>query len=198
MNPRALFASACVLLGAGLLACAAQDRPAHTGELASNDSSFKMSPEGLRYKGELFTGTTVDRWQVRRETPYVNGKIHGVMQEFHPDGRLASERRHENGEKVGLHRGWWPDGKMRFYEHYENGRRHGEFWNWSNQGLLVEYAVYENGDEIGRKKWRRSGTIYANYVYTPKRLLGLAGGRLCFKIEANQAPGSESPVTIKK
>ncbi len=154
----------------------------------AGDSRLTIETNIFLFEGRPFNGVLVPRGGAGGETPYVEGKIHGSVREWYPDGRLALEAQYEYGDRVGVNRTWWPDGRLRTYEEFSAGKNHGDSWVWDNRGLLVEYVRYDGGQEVGRKKWRSNGRIYANYVYTTERLLGLGGGRLCYKVKDGVTP----------
>lgn len=149
--------------------------------IANSSPGFEIRRGVMFYQGQPFQG--IMRTELPggwRETPYVDGMIHGVEHDYYDSGRMASERPHEENQRVGVHRGWWPSGKMRFYYEYLDGQYHGEIFTWHENGQLYGYARYDHGRLVGRKTWRENGQIYANYVQIDnKALLGLIGADLC-------------------
>ncbi|MCB1308771.1 MAG: hypothetical protein KDK30_11350 [Leptospiraceae bacterium] len=155
--------------------------------LPNSDPGFQIHQGSMSYEGRPFTGIMRTEFPAGwRETPYVQGEIHGVEKEFYADGRLAQERPYEHNRKEGVHRGWYPSGKMRFYYEFENGQHHGEAYSWHENGHLYEYARYEHGYQVGQKTWRSDGKIFANYVQIDgRKLMGLIGSKLCVGVEAD-------------
>ncbi|MCB1137360.1 MAG: hypothetical protein KDK23_01340 [Leptospiraceae bacterium] len=159
--------------------------------ILNSDPGFQIHLNVMYYKGKPFNG--IMRTELPggwRETPYVNGQIHGVEHDWYDDGRMASERPHTRNKRIGIHRAWYPSGKMRFYYEYQDGHLHGESFSWHSNGNLYGYARYEHGQLRGRKTWRADGQIYANYVEVgQKEVLGLMGADLCNGVRSVEGAG---------
>ena len=147
---------------------------------------FQISNGIMLFEGDVYQG--IMRTELPggwRETPYIDGKIHGIEREWYNDGRLASERPHEMGKRTGIHRGWYRSGQMRFFIEYEDGVQHGEAYSWHENGKLYTYSQFVSGKPIGHKTWRYTGQIYSNYVQVGShRIVGLIGSDLCNGVEA--------------
>jgi len=59
------------------------------------------------------------------ETPYKNGKIHGLRKWWHDNGQLWDETPYVNGEVRGITKGWYNDGQLRYETSYKNNLQHG-------------------------------------------------------------------------
>ncbi|GMV83923.1 MAG: hypothetical protein AMXMBFR7_51070 [Planctomycetota bacterium] len=68
---------------------------------------------------------------LRKETPWLAGKVHGVKKLFHPNGRVMSESSYVNGITDGPSRNYDLSGRLEREAHFKNGKREGtmtEYW----------------------------------------------------------------------
>lgn len=179
------------LIGCGLaLACLPAFVDCARPRVPAFDPDITRSNGAVLYRGAPFSGVLIELdvvSGVRSESEYDSGKLDGMRREFYADGALASERSFRSGGKVGVHRGWFPDGRLRFLYEFESDRHHGRFVEWHPGGRIARYARYQHGAELGARIWRADGKIYANYIYTPERKIGLTGGRLCDPVRGDAA-----------
>ena len=73
---------------------------------------------------EWFTGicrTYDDNGQLIEQRDYVDGHVHGKVQEWYPDGQMKSERDFTNNMQNGEFRMWNEDGSLDYAAYYENG-----------------------------------------------------------------------------
>ena len=63
--------------------------------------------------------------RVWTETPYVDGKIHGVHRWWHSNGQICYEAPHVSGEKHGLQKWWDMDGQLIAEIPYTDGKPSG-------------------------------------------------------------------------
>jgi hypothetical protein len=142
----------------------------------------------LSYKGEIFTGFQVTSFPygVTRTAEFKNGLQDGRTFDIHQNGQLMSEYFYSNGKKVGIHKGWYESGKPRFwYEYNSNGENDKEHWEWLEDGRVYSISKYDNGKLIGQKIWRRDGLVYANTIYTPEKVYGVKGSKLCLTVKGD-------------
>ena len=59
--------------------------------------------------------------RLRREAPYVNGKLHGVYKAYYPLGTLSWESPNVNGKKHGVYKYYLESGALAWKNHYVNG-----------------------------------------------------------------------------
>ncbi len=153
--------------------------------IEATDSRLSLSPSGDRlFKNKPFDGTLIYRrsdGSVWRKEGYLNGRKHGEHISWFPNGKIEAKRQYKNGIKIGTHEGWYPNGQKRFESRHENGVYHGIFQSWYDNGQLFEFIKYDRGEEVHHKKWRRTGQIYANYIWRDGRTYGLKGDKACFK-----------------
>lgn len=139
----------------------------------------------LLHEGRRFNGILEERFDAAetiRKTTYRNGLADGPEEEFHVSGIPLAHREFSEGKKTGIHEGWFVNGKRRFHYEYQDGKPHGEYWEWYRSGALSLFARFEHGRLLGKKMWRESGQIYANYVFLPDRAVGVPGTQLCYQV----------------
>ena len=86
------------------------------------------------------------------ETPYKNGKKHGIAKRYYENGKLASEIPYKNGEIHGVAKGYYESGKLASETPYKNGEPHGVVkWYYENGKLMSEFP-FENGEQHGANK----------------------------------------------
>jgi antitoxin component YwqK of YwqJK toxin-antitoxin module len=60
---------------------------------------------------------------LKKEENYVNGKLEGLVREWHENGQLGEERNYMNGKLEGLWRTWLSNGKLYLEYNYINGKQ---------------------------------------------------------------------------
>jgi antitoxin component YwqK of YwqJK toxin-antitoxin module len=154
-----------------------------------NDPNLTIGLESIYfYKGQKFSGLmkSIHPNGTIRITRFKDGLEDGRMYDTFPNGNLESEYFYIEGKRVGTHQGWYENGKARFQYSYKNGLADGDHWEWHEEGPVYRYARFEKGVNVGTKVWRRDGKIYSNYTYTPERLYGVVGSKLCFKLKGDE------------
>jgi len=158
-------------------------------EYPENDPNFTLGYEGVvSYKGKIFSGFQIASYPngLKRKIEIKNGLQDGRTFDIYPNGVLASEYFYKEGKKVGIHRGWYESGHPRFYYEYNSaGENHGDHWEWQDNGHVYRISKFENGRLIGEKIWRKDGQIYSNYIYTPEKLYGVKGSKLCLTVKGD-------------
>ena len=150
--------------------------------LDRSDSRFTVRDGILLFNEKPFNGRVENVEPVGRTTTissYKDGLLDGKETVHYDNGQVAAERYYRKAKLVNYSRSWRPDGSDLTYAEYRNGLHHGDFWSWHANGHPYQYARYKNGKELGRKVWRASGQIYANYVNDGKEIHGFAGSKLC-------------------
>lgn len=109
-------------------------------------------------------------WAIFRE---LNGKLHGKIEYFHPNGKLAQVSFYANNKQIGIQKGWDSTGFLSVYKPYKNGHpvdthkvwrdknkmkyikiydqdgnKHGWSRNWYENGKLQDSTLYVHGDKI--------------------------------------------------
>ncbi|MBE7437251.1 MAG: hypothetical protein HS115_02260 [Spirochaetales bacterium] len=149
----------------------------------SGDAGLSMAGGRLMYRGQPFRGILIeeisDLQEVHR-TPYVEGVEHGEATIFTRTGIKLASREYVAGIKHGKHQTWFPDGKRRSYAEFDRGNYSGESWAWYSNGNPGEFTLYDNqGRPLAAKKWRETGQIYFNFVFSKNVSIGMPGSKLC-------------------
>lgn len=162
----------------------------HCGEVVmDNDPEISLGLESTYfYKGQKFSGKmkSIHPNGTIRITSFLNGLEDGPTIDIFPDGQRSAEYFYKQGKRTGIHRGWYENGKARFQYSYQDDLAVGDHWEWHEDGKVYRYAKFENGINVGTKVWRKDGKIYSNYTYSPERLYGVIGSKLCFKLKGDE------------
>ena len=181
MARRSLF----ILLGLSLIA--AMEGPlAPLARIASNDPELARLNGVLSLGGVPLTALVEERdgsGKLVSLTPYVDGRRHGTVHRWFPDGQLHSSRRYAEGNKDGLQLGYWPNGTLRFRYLAAEGLYDGTYESWHANGQLGERRYFEDGRETGpQQTWDPGGQILSNYVVKDGRRYGLLDAKPCFTV----------------
>ncbi len=131
----------------------------------------------------------------KKETPYLNGKIHGEVKEYWPGGQqLKSLTRYDKGLRQGIAETYFDNGRVETRVPYRNDKMEGLFEKLDNptakrdangvgfQPVIIEQVTYVNGLKEGpRKTWRRinvatAGELSSEATYRNDKLHGDAIG----------------------
>lgn len=82
------------------------------------------------------------------ETPYVEGREHGIQRFWRPDGVLDSETRYEKGEQHGKSTLFDFDGG-RIEMNFRQDKKHGRTTRWDAKGRKINEVYYQNGQQHG-------------------------------------------------
>ena len=61
------------------------------------------------------------------EVFYKDGKQHGIVKDYFPNGKLLQEQEFDNGVKHGFWKQYFVDGKIKQITYYQKGKRQGEY-----------------------------------------------------------------------
>src|ERR1700722_4450990 len=80
----------------------------HIDEDAKTDTNYSLTV----YKADILYGIARGYWngKLMKETPYVNGKIDGVMKNYDVKGVLVRESHYTGGKKNGIEKGYLGNG----------------------------------------------------------------------------------------
>ncbi len=96
---------------------------------------------------------------VLSETPYVNGKKHGMRLWWDENGQKYREEMWIDGKLHGMNTLWNKDGAKWLERTWRNGNLHGtETWRWDN-GEIQREIYYIAGKEYTRIEWNENGGI---------------------------------------
>lgn len=125
--------------------------PHGTIELRREDGTLQAKRQYDRGKR---TGTwstyAADGEQVLAEQLYVDGKLDGLAQAWHPNGQLRQQQPFANGVRNGTVIEWDENGKKIGEGNFVDGQREGVSRRWLEDGRVVE-QVYEEGKVVSTK-----------------------------------------------
>lgn len=166
---------------------AAGRSPVPDDALARDTPGLALVGGVLRYHGRPFSGHVVehDGDSLRSLTPYVDGKQHGVVQGWYPDGSPSYRRIYRRGHREGTHHGFWPDGSPQFVYHYAHDLFEGEQVAFYKNGVQAELRHYSEGREDGQQKfYDGTGRLIGNYTFRNGKRYGIVGRFDCVSMGA--------------
>ena len=93
----------------------------------------------------------------QRETPWVNGKMHGKEIEYYRNGSKVLETSYENGKKHGTEIFYYGNsGSKQRETPWVNGKKHGTeitYWHSGNKRNKRNETIYENGKKVSSKNF---------------------------------------------
>lgn len=142
------------------------------------EASALSEREGVTYRaGVPFSGFSVGALS---ETPYVEGRAHGLSLARYPGGALRFRRLYRAGKREGVHEGFWPNGQLQFTYRYVEDLFEGEQRAYHANGVLAELRHYRAGHEEGLQRFfDETGRIIANYTFKDGRRYGIVGRSDC-------------------
>lgn len=113
-----------------------------------NDKWRKVpSREMYRLTGGVFFWR-VNGDKIHKKENYKNGKPHGKLTWWHPNGNKAWERNYCNGKLHGKGIRWYRSGKKAWEVNYRNEKLHGKCIDWDENGNKRWEKNYQNGERI--------------------------------------------------
>ena len=106
---------------------------------------------GVRHGLErMWSGSRSGPSYLTSETPWENGKIHGVKKVYLPGGKVMSQTTYEHGQMTGESRTYDEEGRLLRITFYNSGKKHGELHDfWPESGKLQRSIPYNNGKVDG-------------------------------------------------
>lgn len=93
------------------------------------------------------------------ETPYKNGKVHGLQKEYYPEGQLKSTATFEKGQQIGTYKVLFPDGTLKMTQSWEEGKRTGAMEVFYPDGQLRIYALLKNDSILFAQNFEENGKM---------------------------------------
>lgn len=90
---------------------------------------------------------------------YENGKLHGKVITYYPDGKITEETDYKNGIKEGADNYYSPDGVLLKKLFYKNDELHGEAIYYDAFGNVIIEGFYKNGKKHGFWKYFKDGKV---------------------------------------
>ncbi len=99
---------------------------------------------------------------VQSETPYMNGKKHGMRLGRNEDGTKCWEEMWMDGKLHGMNTLWNKDGTKWLERTWRNGNLHGTETRWFEDGQKMHEVMWRDGKEYTRSariEWNENGGI---------------------------------------
>ena len=116
--------------------------------MTQNNTSDKVEVTKLYYEsGALMV-----------ETPYVNGKRHGIEKWYYESGALRREAPYVNGKKHGIDKFYYESGALMVETPYVRGNIHGIVKSYeADKSSIYRLALYEKGHKVASVKFSING-----------------------------------------
>lgn len=122
----------------------------------SSSADEKKTKDNLAY--DYYKGG-----RIKTETEIKDGKAHGLMKHYSPQGTLKSVYTYNSGKKNGPAVSYYPDGVLREKKNYKEGYRHGLSKIYYRSGELYRESSFHMGNIEGiRTTYYKDGTLMAN------------------------------------
>lgn len=127
----------------------------YLNNLASG-ASHSWDTNGVKIRTSVFTNGMLlshcalyPNGQRKRIARYQKGKLHGVSQQWHPNGTNEWRAAYIDGLQTGLAMGWFADGQKSYESEWNLGASHGLSKKWHANGNLKSITTYLNGKKNG-------------------------------------------------
>ncbi len=88
---------------------------------------------------------------LRAETPYQNGKRHGIEKFYYENGKLRAELPYQSGKAQDISKTYYESGNLESELPYQNDTVHGIAKAYDENGDLMLEIVYKDGAAISGK-----------------------------------------------
>lgn len=111
--------------------------------------------------------------KLHSQRSYVDGEQHGPFKVFYADNQLWEEGTYVRASLDGAHKKWWKNGERALEETWREGKLHGSYQRWYDNAVSWEKATYEAGKRVGRyeKRWM-NGKLAHDYEYANGKIEG--------------------------
>lgn len=106
--------------------------------------------------GELFNGISFVNYpsgKLKFETPYLNGKKHGVEKSWFESGKLKAESECINGIGEGRANGWHENGRLAYDWFWKNRKPYGTWKTFYDDGRIKKEKIFVDGNPISDKNY---------------------------------------------
>jgi antitoxin component YwqK of YwqJK toxin-antitoxin module len=86
--------------------------------------------------------------ELKSETPYIDGKIHGIEKWYYESGELLFEIPFVNGKIHGIWKTYYKSGQLMRESPFTNGKIHGIVIDYYENGQIKEETLYVDGELI--------------------------------------------------
>lgn len=107
----------------------------------------------------------LEKYILITETPYKDGKIHGVKKDYYDSGAIQTEYSYKNDEREWL-KVYYDNGVLYSKTLYKNDKKHGVERIHYKSGQLKEEIPYKEGGITGiLKRYHENGVLYYEAPY---------------------------------
>ena len=138
------------------------------------DKAGKMVPEISLNNGNGKVKTYYPDGTLSAEFGYASGKLHGVDNAYHPNGKPQMISTEDYGTTQGNYKSYFPSGQLKLDYNYAYDNLHGVCKEYNEKGILIEEGNYYNGYAHGLvKMYGDDGKLKATYTYYYGQLLSV-------------------------
>lgn len=149
------------------------------------DSRLCWAGDGRPYSG-ILVETQPGTNRQKSLLPLMNGRIHGTVQGYHPDGSLEVTETFQDGVSHGIRTRWHPNGKKRSEANIVQGQITGLFTEWHDNGVKAVEMTFAAGKAEGTAEaWYPSGA--------PKSKALMKGGKASEQKFFPENPAGDPP-----
>ncbi|MBG0780794.1 MAG: toxin-antitoxin system YwqK family antitoxin [Bacteroidales bacterium] len=121
------------------------------------DLYYELGSDDL-YSGLIYSAYNEDLNQFEKEIN--DGKLHGDVKYWYPDGQIKSTLEYENGKLNGNSKSWYPNGQLKYSLNYEMGKLNGDANYWYSNGQIKHKFSYKKGVLDGADTtWYKNGNV---------------------------------------
>ena len=104
--------------------------------------------------------------QIKSETPYKNGMIHGIRKTWYGNGQLLRQCPYIEHMRHGTSTSWYPSGRIKSEEKFQGGRSHGinTYWDLSGKQLFKQLFIRGKLINNGINSLINSGGLTAKHI----------------------------------
>ena len=125
-----------------------------------------------------YTGTKKEMYddgKLKSETPYVKGKMNGVLKYYYESGKLMRETPYKNDRIDGVERIYFENGNLQDETTYVNGNVVGDAKTYFENGNLRVIEPFKDGRRNGIMKcYEDDGTLSCEYSYVNGKRNGIS------------------------
>jgi uncharacterized protein with FMN-binding domain len=110
--------------------------------------------------------------QKEREANYKDGKVDGLLVQWHENGQKRSEANYKDGKRDGRQVSWHENGQKRSEGNYKDGKLDGLWLIWHENGQKKGEANWKDEKIISAKYWNNKGEPFDSWKETEEPVVG--------------------------
>ena len=122
----------------------AEEKRAEENRIAAEKKRIAESKPTI---AEAFYNSGILKSRTNYQPKVDGGKRHGLHEEFHDNGPLASKVNYKDGLKEGLSKGYYDNGQLKWVSNWKNGVMFGLYESYY-EGKVDIKQCYKNGDRV--------------------------------------------------